>query len=264
MGGLGILDLERFSSSLRLRWLWMRWQDQSRPWDKMELPCNDRDIQLFQACNKIQIGDGKKFFFWKDNWLEGLCLKDIAPNLFKLAKRKNRDAFTAIAENDWLHSFRQITDVETIHELVQLGGLLSQIALTENEEDKTAGQGTTLEDGAATRGCSTSAGWGNGSGEDAVITVSSTVAANRDDGREGGAVASGCCTSAFGSVGIGEGVVGVVSTAALLASKPARSASTNSVTLSCPAAISVMEVCMAMEVRRSVWRAWMAAMVDGK
>nr|BAC84355.1 hypothetical protein [Oryza sativa Japonica Group] len=95
MGGLGILDLERFSSSLRLRWLWMRWQDQSRPWDKMELPCNDRDIQLFQACNKIQIG--------------------------------------------------QITDVETIHELVQLGGLLSQIALTENEEDKTAGQGTTLE-----------------------------------------------------------------------------------------------------------------------
>ncbi len=123
----------------------MRWQDQSRPWDKMELPCNDRDIQLFQACNKIQIGDGKKFFFWKDNWLEGLCLKDIAPNLFKLAKRKNRDAFTAIAENDWLHSFRQITDVETIHELVQLGGLLSQIALTENEEDKTAGQGTTLE-----------------------------------------------------------------------------------------------------------------------
>lgn len=85
------------------------------------------------------------FFFWKDNWLEGLCLKDIAPNLFKLAKRKNRDAFTAIAENAWLHSFRQITDVETIHELVQLGGLLSQIALTENEEDKTAGQGTTLE-----------------------------------------------------------------------------------------------------------------------
>lgn len=64
MGGLGILDLERFSSSLRLRWLWMRWQDQSRPWDKMELPCNDRNIQLFQACNKIQIGDGNNFFFF--------------------------------------------------------------------------------------------------------------------------------------------------------------------------------------------------------
>lgn len=60
----------------------MRWQDPSRPWDKMDLPCNEKDNQLFQACTKIQLGNGRKIIFWKDNWLQGLCPKDIAPNLF--------------------------------------------------------------------------------------------------------------------------------------------------------------------------------------
>ena len=61
MGGLGILEMEKFTSTLRLRWLWL--SDTSRPWELMEMPCNMRDVQLFQACTKITVGDGKKNSF---------------------------------------------------------------------------------------------------------------------------------------------------------------------------------------------------------
>jgi hypothetical protein len=32
VGGLGVLDLERFSRALRLRWLWFQWTEPNRPW----------------------------------------------------------------------------------------------------------------------------------------------------------------------------------------------------------------------------------------
>lgn len=39
-------------------------------------------------------------------------------------------------DNTWLHSFRQITNIETIHELVQLGSLLNQITLSDQHHDE--------------------------------------------------------------------------------------------------------------------------------
>jgi hypothetical protein len=38
LGGLGILDLERFARALRLRWLWIKWQHPARPWVGLDTP----------------------------------------------------------------------------------------------------------------------------------------------------------------------------------------------------------------------------------
>ena len=42
-GGLGVLDLEKFSRALRLRWLWFKWTDPERPWVGYDIPCSDTD-----------------------------------------------------------------------------------------------------------------------------------------------------------------------------------------------------------------------------
>ena len=58
-GELGILDLECFARALRLRWLWFQWRQKERAWNKLELPCDGRDRDLFAASTMATIGDGK-------------------------------------------------------------------------------------------------------------------------------------------------------------------------------------------------------------
>jgi hypothetical protein len=37
-GGLGIIELEKFSRALRLWWLWYAWDHRARPWKGIESP----------------------------------------------------------------------------------------------------------------------------------------------------------------------------------------------------------------------------------
>jgi len=43
LGGLGILNLEKFARALRLRWLWHSWVSPDKPWASTELPCEETD-----------------------------------------------------------------------------------------------------------------------------------------------------------------------------------------------------------------------------
>jgi hypothetical protein len=90
----------------------------------MNIPCDDLDKKLFQVATTISVENGAKTSFWHDNWLHKRCPKELAPLCFSLAKRKNRRVQFELMNNNWLLSFRQITFVEELHELVQLGGLL--------------------------------------------------------------------------------------------------------------------------------------------
>lgn len=134
LGGIGLPDLERFSRALRLRWLWYGWKDEGKPWAGMRTPCDDSDRRLFQAAMTIEVGNGAKTSFWHDNWLQNGCPKDVAPLCFRLAKRKQRCVQQELANNNWIVSFRQITTVEELHELVQLGSLLQGVQLTSNTD----------------------------------------------------------------------------------------------------------------------------------
>lgn len=64
-----------------------------------------------------------------------MCPKEIAPNLFQLATGKNKNLATELDDNHWVFSLRQIDNGEAIHELVQLGNLLSNIKLSIQNED---------------------------------------------------------------------------------------------------------------------------------
>lgn len=70
-GGLGILGLERFSRSLRLRWLWHAWKNPERPWVGMEVPCDDKDKAMFSAATTVVVGNGETAKFWSCSWTGG-------------------------------------------------------------------------------------------------------------------------------------------------------------------------------------------------
>jgi hypothetical protein len=63
LGGLGVLDLEKFARALRLRWLWQQWTSPDKAWAGTEVPCDDADKRLFAKCTQIALGDGDKANF---------------------------------------------------------------------------------------------------------------------------------------------------------------------------------------------------------
>ena len=81
MGGLGILNLWKFATALRLRWLWFEWSATPKPWVGLGTPCDEADRDLFAACTTVKIGDGSKALFWKSPWLDGLRPMDCSQNL---------------------------------------------------------------------------------------------------------------------------------------------------------------------------------------
>jgi hypothetical protein len=89
IGGLGVLDLERFTRALRLRWLWYQWKHRDRAWNNLDLPVDARDKDLFAASTVVTVGDGTLARFWTSSWVDGRTPKSIAPALFKKSKRKN-------------------------------------------------------------------------------------------------------------------------------------------------------------------------------
>ena len=130
-GGLGILDLELFSRALRLRWLWLEWTEQDRPWVGMEVPCDSVDRQLFRASTVCVVGDGRKASFWKSSWLDGRAPMDIAPGLFKFAWRKNRKVREELQDQSWTRGLWRMNTVQEMVEFVTLWDLVQQVTLTD-------------------------------------------------------------------------------------------------------------------------------------
>lgn len=60
LGGLGIHDLDKFSRTLRLRWLWFSWRSPERPCVGTEVPCDEGDHDLLAATTKVEIGNGER------------------------------------------------------------------------------------------------------------------------------------------------------------------------------------------------------------
>lgn len=133
-GGLGILDLELFSRALRLRWLWLEWVEQDRPWVGTEVSCDPIDHQLFRVSTVVTIGDGRKASFWKSSWLEGRAPMDIAPGLYNLAWRKNRKVRGELQDQSWTRGLWRMSTLDEMAEFVLLWDLVQQVSLNEQED----------------------------------------------------------------------------------------------------------------------------------
>lgn len=120
LGGLGILDIRRFSRALRLRWKWYDWTDKGRPWAGSELPCDKEDLALFHASTLVTIGNGLTASFWHDRWLDGQAPRHLAPDIFRLCSRKKISVSEAIAHNKWMIGLHRISLVSELRQFTSL------------------------------------------------------------------------------------------------------------------------------------------------
>jgi hypothetical protein len=98
LGGLGVLNLDKFARALRLRWL--EWTTLEKAWAGTDVPCDDADRLLFANCTHITLGDGNKADFWNSSWLQGTHPKDVALLIFAQTKKKKRSVASAIHNNN--------------------------------------------------------------------------------------------------------------------------------------------------------------------
>ena len=101
-----------------------------------EVPCNDTDRLLFNSSTTITIGNGNKARFWHHNWLEGEAPRYLAPQLFKLVRRKNRMVRQELHNGNWITVLRaRITTTTQLQEFVGLWTILQNVQLQPDVQD---------------------------------------------------------------------------------------------------------------------------------
>ncbi|WVZ79554.1 LOW QUALITY PROTEIN: hypothetical protein U9M48_027119 [Paspalum notatum var. saurae] len=119
-GGLGVPNLVYLGLALRIRWCWLQKVDPERIW--VELPqCFDHSVRdLFRACVDIVLENGESIP--TDNWLEGLAIEVIAPNLFAAVppRCRGRTVADGLLNRSWIGDIKGPLSVEAVAEYVDI------------------------------------------------------------------------------------------------------------------------------------------------
>ena len=114
-GGLGVLNTDKITRALRLRWPWFEWTAPQKLWVGLGNPCNEADLDFFYASPTITMGNGAKTPFWDSPWLHGCKPKGVAPLVFVASSRKNWKVREALQNNAWILKINTSTVVSVEH-----------------------------------------------------------------------------------------------------------------------------------------------------
>ncbi|XP_073355144.1 uncharacterized protein [Aegilops tauschii subsp. strangulata] len=88
LGSLGVMDLYKQGLALRLRWEWLNWTDNDRPWQGLNLDSGKDVIKAFDSLVKWNVGKGSQVLFWRDRWINGSNISEIAPLLIRKVRKQ--------------------------------------------------------------------------------------------------------------------------------------------------------------------------------
>jgi hypothetical protein len=78
---------------------------------------------VFDISTSMVVGDGEMTLFWVDKWLDGMAIRDIAPDLFALIlerSSKHRTVREALVECRWITDIQGATSSLALWQYVQL------------------------------------------------------------------------------------------------------------------------------------------------
>jgi hypothetical protein len=123
LGGLGIIDLQRFGIALLLRWDWIRKTDNSRTWVDLPSSTDKATSALFRAATASIVGGGSSTLFWQDSWIHGQCVERIAPAVFAVvprARARSRTVALGLADHAWVANISGARTVQVFLQYLDL------------------------------------------------------------------------------------------------------------------------------------------------
>ena len=139
LGGLGISDLKSLGIALRVRWPWLKKFEPNKPWASLPLQVS-KDVECLLSLAIItEIGDGANTLFWKDKWLTGKSIQDLAPNLYALVPKRRasrRTVMAALDEEKWLEDIQEEISAHALMEYLELWDISKGMVLQEGIPDR--------------------------------------------------------------------------------------------------------------------------------
>ncbi|KAE8808930.1 putative ribonuclease H protein [Hordeum vulgare] len=133
------MDLSKHGLALRLRWEWLRRLVDRRPWQGLNLAPDKHVQRAFNSLVKWELGDGKRILFWKDRWVHGSMIGEIAPSLITKVKTRiinTRLVSEGLLQHDWTYDILGDFSTEELAQFIHLWEVLMQFDLTPGSGDK--------------------------------------------------------------------------------------------------------------------------------
>ncbi|KAM0901257.1 hypothetical protein ACQ4PT_020090 [Festuca glaucescens] len=92
LGGLGIPNLKLLNLALWCRWAWLQKVDPSKAWVDFNIQLPSLCSAIFDSATCYVLGNGEWARFWKDRWLGGDKVEDIALHVVMLVSRRRANA----------------------------------------------------------------------------------------------------------------------------------------------------------------------------
>lgn len=136
-GGLGIIDLRSMGLALQMRWLWLSRVEPDRPGAGLTVPTNNTLLAMFNASVAVEVNDGRSVLFWRDKWLDGQSLEQIAPNLLATVPacvRNSRTVRDALEGRRWVRDIKAGLTAQVILEYLRVWDLLDGRVLSDRPD----------------------------------------------------------------------------------------------------------------------------------
>jgi hypothetical protein len=123
LGGLDLFDIRRLSLALRARWPWLHMTEPDKPWAQFQIHVCKEVQSLIDMAVVTKVGDISNTLFWKDKWLDGKRIKDIAPAVYAMVpnriinKRKVNEAMLTMR---WIADFQGALTFSVLIEYFEL------------------------------------------------------------------------------------------------------------------------------------------------
>lgn len=91
----------------------------------------DKDaLRVFDSLVKIDVGDGSRVLFWRDRWIHGFAVVDIAPLIYGMVDTRTinrRTVGQAMVDNRWCFDVTGDLSFTTHMQLMHLGMVVNSV-----------------------------------------------------------------------------------------------------------------------------------------